>query len=227
MRVSENAKNRRLRKIEILLKKGYNYMMEEFIEGTHENIPDEDLEKLIRNLVESFFDKPDQLTADTRNAITAIQPGLIEEVFQRRLAFARKMIQEGKILACRTDGKIASICGYDKVYDLPDGREAYTIMTGSTLKEFEGRGFMKNLVAQIFTKIRQIAPQALIYTMTRSERVKTMQRKLPYWREYSLTDTNNPIVKAYTSTKTEETIRREISEGYVIFVFDPKNLQKA
>lgn len=198
--------------------------MEEFIEATPENIPDEDLEKLVRNLVESFFDEPNQVTNDTRQEITEVQSGLIEEVFKRRLPLTKKLIAEGKIFACKVDGKTVSICGYDKTFTMPDGRDAYTIMTGSTLKEFEGRGFMKTLFEQTFMKIRQMAPQALIYTITKSEKIKTMQGKLPYWREYPLTDTNNPFVQAYKKTRTEEQLQWEIRDNYVIFVFDPKDL---
>lgn len=198
--------------------------MEEFIEATPENVPDEDLEKLVRNLVESFFDKSDQVTNDTRREVAEVQPGLIEEVFGRRFASVKKMIEEGKILACKVDGKTVSICGYDKTLTMPDGRDAYTIMTASTLKDFQGRDFMKILGAQAFTRIRKIAPQALIYTITMNERVKTMHRKLPYWHEYSLTDTTNPFVQAYKKTRTEEQIQWEIRDNYVIFVFDPKDL---
>ncbi|MBI2638124.1 hypothetical protein HYW83_00875 [Candidatus Peregrinibacteria bacterium] len=195
-----------------------------FIEATPDNISSDDLEKLVRHLVESFFDEPNRITEGTRLQVADVQPGLMEEVFQRRLASTKQMIADGKILACKVGDKTAAICGYDKAYDLPDGKEVYTIMTGSTAAEFEGRGFMKNLTARTFEKIRTTAPQALIYVMTRSEKIKAMQKKLPGWKEYPLTDESNPIVKAYTSTKTKEKLQREISEGYVIFVFDPANL---
>lgn len=195
-----------------------------FIEAAPDDIANDDLEKLVRHLVESFFDEPNRITEGTRQQISGVQPGLMEEVFQRRLGSTKQMLADGKILACKVGDKTAAVCGYDKAYDLPDGEEVYTIMSGATAAEFEGRGFMKNLTARAFEKIRTIAPQALIYVMTRSEKIKAMQRKLPGWREYPLTDTSNPVVKAYTSAKTKEKLEREISEGYVIFVFDPANL---
>lgn len=195
-----------------------------FIEAAPGDIANDDLEKLVRNLVESFFDEPNRITEGTRQQVSGVQPGLMEEVFQRRLGSTKQMLADGKILACKVGDKTAAICGYDKAYDLPDGKEVYTVMTGSTAPEFEGRGFMRNLTARAFEKIRTVAPQALVYVMTRSEKIKAMHRKLPGWREYPLTDANNPVVKAYRGTKTKEKLEREISEGYVIFVFDPANL---
>ena len=132
-----------------------------------------------------------------------------------------RLINEGRLLAIKKDGKVASIIGIQQSGKWPDGRDYYEIKKASTLPEYSGQGFYTILVNEAEKRIREEHPDAPIKRGTKNPIVKKRLRaagwtEVPF--DYGLDDPN--VDKESLEFKIAEAERKGIEE------FDPLELKK-
>jgi len=131
------------------------------------------------------------------------------------------LINEGKLLAIKKDGQVASIIGMRQGGKWPDERDFYEISKASTLPEYSGQGFYTILVNEAERRIREEHPDAPIKRGTKNPIVKKRLRaagwtEVPF--DYGLDNPN--VDKESLEFRIAEAERKEIEE------FDPLELKK-
>lgn len=194
-------------------------------EASLDNLSDEEINALVANFILESSDNLKDIDVSSIEEDVAMRVDKTQKFFRKEFEetvnYIKDLIQQGKIMIVRINGKPVAMIGYYKVVRLPDDRDLYTIMKASTLKEYRGRGIYRKLAESIFQKIRDIVPNFPIFRMTKSDKVKQFLKQDPKWVEFQLDDESIAITKFLKQRKPQKSIEEEMGQGYVRFIFDP------
>lgn len=148
----------------------------------------------------------------------------MNEHFEGNMRSIKGMVENGQVLGIEVDGKLVAISAYRKFGDNEDGREIYELTKGSTLQEFRGRHYGDMINQEIFREINEIAPGALITTLTANNDLKAKLKATGVFKELSMHSPD--FIAELTRKKINDPreVARMEEKGSRIYLFDPKGI---